>query len=80
MMVRDERGRSCLLRVMLDATRRAVTVPALVRWLLGFGIAATLAVVRWPKRLAQLVEARPTLMVVLLGCSVHHWWACMAWT
>jgi hypothetical protein len=29
--------------VMLDCARRKVPVPALARWLLGFGIAATLA-------------------------------------
>ena len=29
--------------VMLDSARRAVRVPALARWLLGLGIAATLA-------------------------------------
>ena len=29
--------------VMLDSARRKTSVPALVRWLLGLGIAATLA-------------------------------------
>ena len=29
--------------VMLDSARRKVAVPALARWLLGLGIAATLA-------------------------------------
>jgi hypothetical protein len=43
--------------MMLGSVRRKVPVPALVRWLLGLGIAATLApnvahglaVLRWPR-------------------------------
>jgi len=33
--------------VMLDSARRKVPVPALARWLLGLGIAATLAANAW---------------------------------
>jgi hypothetical protein len=64
--------------VMLDSARRKTTVPALARWLLGFGIAATLAanvahglshgpvgaaVAAWPA--VALVGAYELLMMVI---------------
>ena len=66
--------------VMLDSARRGVRVPALARWLLGLGIAATLAanvahglghgpigaaVAAWPA--VALVGAYELLMMVIRG-------------
>jgi len=66
--------------VMLDSARRKVPVPALVRWLLGLGIAATLAanvahglghgpvgaaVAAWPA--VALVGSYELLMMVIRG-------------
>jgi Protein of unknown function (DUF2637) len=69
--------------VMLDATRRGVRVPALARWLLGLGIAATLAanvshglghgifgaaVAAWPA--LALVGSYELLMVIIRGAHI----------
>jgi Protein of unknown function (DUF2637) len=66
--------------VMLDSVRRGVTVPSLARWLLGLGIAATLAanvahglghgpvgaaVAAWPA--VALVGSYELLMLVIRG-------------
>lgn len=69
--------------VMLDSARRKAPVPALARWLLGLGIAATLAanvahgwghgpigaaVAAWPA--VALVGSYELLMVVIRGSQV----------
>jgi hypothetical protein len=69
--------------VMLDSARRATQVPALARWLLGLGIAATLAanvahglghgltgaaVAAWPA--LALVGSYELLMMVIRGSQV----------
>ena len=69
--------------VMLDSARRATQVPALARWLLGLGIAATLAanvayglvhgltgaaVAAWPA--LALVGSCELLMMVIRGSEV----------
>ena len=69
--------------VMLDSARRKVQVPALARWLLGLGIAATLAanvahglghgltgaaVAAWPA--VALVGSYELLMMVIRGSQV----------
>jgi len=69
-------------RVLLDSARRQVPVPALARWLLGAGIAATLAakiahglghglagaaVAAWPA--VALVGSYELLMVIIGGTS-----------
>jgi hypothetical protein len=70
--------------VMLDSARRAAPVPALARWLLGVGIAATLAanvahglghgglagaaVAAWPA--VALVGSYELLMMVIRGSQV----------
>src|ERR1700735_226030 len=69
--------------VMLDSARRATPVPALARWLLGVGIAATLAanvahglghglagaaVAAWPA--VALVGSYELLMMVIRGSQV----------
>jgi Protein of unknown function (DUF2637) len=69
--------------VMLDSARRATPVPALARWLLGLGIAATLAanvahglghglagaaVAAWPA--VALVGSYELLMMVIRGSQV----------
>jgi hypothetical protein len=66
--------------VMLDSARRKVPVPALARWLLGLGIAATLAanvahglghvpvgvaVAAWPA--VALIGSYELLMIVIRG-------------
>jgi hypothetical protein len=68
--------------VMLDSARRKVTVPALARWLLGLGIAATLAanvahglghgpvgaaVGAWPA--VTLVGSYELLMMIIRGAQ-----------
>ena len=68
--------------VMLDSARRGAPVPALARWLLGLGIAATLAanvahglghgpigsaVAAWPA--VALVGSYELLMMVIRGCQ-----------
>jgi hypothetical protein len=70
--------------VMLDSARRATPVPALARWLLGLGIAATLAanvahglghglagaaVAAWPA--VALVGSYELLMLVIRGSQVQ---------
>jgi hypothetical protein len=69
--------------VMLDSARRKIPVPALVRWLLGLGIAATLAanvahgwghgligagVGAWPA--VALVGSYELLMMIIRGAQV----------
>src|SRR5690349_19875728 len=69
--------------VMLDSARRKTRVPMLTRWLLGLGIAATLAanvahglghgpvgavVAAWPA--AALVGSYELLMMVIRGSQV----------
>jgi hypothetical protein len=69
--------------VMLDSARRRAPVPALARWLLGLGIAATLAanvahglghgltgaaVAAWPA--VALVGTYELLMMVIRGCQL----------
>jgi hypothetical protein len=69
--------------VMLDSARRKVPVPALARWLLGLGIAATLAaniahglghglagaaVAAWPA--VALVGSYELLMMIIRGAQV----------
>lgn len=68
--------------VLLDSARRKVPVPALARWLLGVGIAATLAaniahglghgragaaVAPWPR---AVVGACELLMIIIRGARV----------
>ena len=68
---------------MLDSARRKVPVPGLARWLLGLGIAATLAanvahglwhgligaaVAAWPA--VALVGSYELLMMVIRDCQV----------
>jgi hypothetical protein len=70
--------------VMLDSARRGMKVPALARWLLGLGIAATLAanvahglghgpigaaVAAWPA--VALVGSYELLMLVIRSSQVH---------
>jgi Protein of unknown function (DUF2637) len=74
--------------VMLDSARRKVPVPTLARWLLGLGIAATLAanvahglghgltgaaVAAWPA--VALVGSYELLMLVIRGSQVPVGWA-----
>jgi hypothetical protein len=69
--------------VMLDSARRKSPVPGLARWLLGLGIAATLAakvahglghglagaaVAAWPA--VALVGSYELLMIVIRGCQL----------
>ena len=71
--------------VMLDSARRKVPVPALARWLLGLGIAATLAanvahglghgpvgaaVAAWPA--VALVGSYELLMMVIRGSQAYR--------
>ena len=70
--------------VMLDSARREVPVPALARWLLGLGIAATVAanvahglghgpvgaaVAAWPA--IALVESYELFMTIIRGTRQH---------
>ena len=72
--------------VMLDSARRKTPVPALARWLLGLGVAATLganvahglghgpvgaAVAAWPA--VALVGSYELLMMVIRGFSACTW-------
>ena len=55
--------------VMLDSARRTVAVPALARWLLGLGIAATLAAVAaWPT--VALLGSYELLMLIIRSAQV----------
>jgi hypothetical protein len=71
--------------VMLDSARRRVSVPALARWLLGLGIAATLAanvthglghglegaaVAAWPA--VALVGSYELLMMIIRGAKTSE--------
>jgi len=72
--------------VMLDSARRKTPVPALARWLLGLGVAVTLAanvahglghgpvgaaVAAWPA--VALVGSYELLMMVIRGFSACTW-------